>query len=57
MIKSRILRRVGQVTRMEEGRSPFNILTGRPLGWSRSRREKDDIVRMDLKQIGVCTRN
>ena len=34
MIKSRILRWIGHVTRMEEGRSAFSILTGKPTGKS-----------------------
>ena len=32
MIKSRRLRWAGHAARMEEGRSAFIILTGRPLG-------------------------
>ena len=32
VIKSRILRWSGHVARMEEGRSPFKILTGKPTG-------------------------
>ena len=32
MIKSRILRWVGHIARMEEGRSAFKILTGKPTG-------------------------
>ena len=32
MIKSRRLRWVGHVARMEEGRSDFKILTGKPTG-------------------------
>ena len=45
---------------MEEGRNAFNILIGkptgkRPLGWPRSRWE--DNVRMDVKEIGISTRN
>ena len=39
---------------MEEGRSAF--LTGkRPLG--RPRRKWEDNIRMDLKEIGINTRN
>ena len=43
-----------------EGRSAFRILTGkttgkRPLG--RPRRRCEDIIRMDLKEIGINTRN
>ena len=45
---------------MEEGRSSFKILTGkpagkRPLGRPRSRWE--DNIRMDLKELGINTRN
>ena len=59
MIKSRILRWAGHVARMEEGRSAFKILTGkpkgnRPLGKSRCRW---DNIRMDLNGIGIHTRN
>jgi hypothetical protein len=32
MIKSRILRWAGHVARMEEGRSAFKIVTGKPTG-------------------------
>ena len=32
VIKSRRLRWAGHVARMEEGRSAFKILTGKPLG-------------------------
>ena len=47
------------MARMEEGRGAFKILTGRlsgksPLGRPRSRRE--DIIRMDLKEIGINTK-
>jgi hypothetical protein len=45
---------------MEESRSAFKILTGtptrkRPLG--RTRHRLEDIIRMDLKEIGINTRN
>ena len=45
---------------MEEGRSAFKILTGkptekRPLGRSRCRWE--DNIRIDLKEIGINMRN
>ena len=58
VIKSRRLRWAGYVARMEE--STFRILTGRPiekrpLGMPRYRWE--DSIRMDLKEIGVNTRN
>ena len=50
----------GHVARMEEGRSAQKILTGKPikkkpLGMPR-RRWKDNI-KMDLKEIGINTRN
>ena len=45
---------------MEEGRSAFKILTGkpirkRPLG--RPRRKWEDSIRKDFKEIGINTRN
>ena len=51
VIKSRRLRCPGHVARMEESRSAFKMLTGkptwkRPLG--RSRRRWEDNIRMDL---------
>ena len=60
VIKSRRLRFAGHVARMEEGRSAFKILIGkltgrRPLG--RPRRRWEDNTRMDLKEIGIDTRN
>ena len=45
---------------MEEGRSPFKILTGKPSGkrpLGRPRRRCEDNIRRDLKEIGVNTRN
>ena len=55
MIKSRRLIWAGHIARMEEGRSAFKILTGTatgniPLG--RSKRRREDNIRMDLKEIG-----
>ena len=52
--------RASLVARMEEGRSAFKILTRTPagkspLGWPR-RRWKDNI-RMNLKEMGINTRN
>ena len=54
------MRWAGHVARMEEGRSAFKILTGkptqkRPLG--RHRRRWEDNIRMDLKKICINTRN
>ena len=56
VIKSKRLRWAGHVARMEEGRSAFKILTGkptekRPLG--RPRRRWEDNIRMDLEEIGI----
>ena len=45
---------------MEEGRSYFKTLTGKPIGkipLGRSRRRWEDNIRMDLTEIGVNTRN
>ena len=55
MNKSRSLRWAGHVVRMEEGRSAFKILTGKPSGkrpLGRPRRRWEDNIRMDLKEIG-----
>ena len=45
---------------MEDGSSGFKILTGKPKGKSpigRPRRRWEDNIRMDLKEIGINTRN
>ena len=45
---------------MEEGRSAFKILTGTPAGKRPLRkpsRRWEDNIRMDLKEIGINTRN
>jgi hypothetical protein len=60
VIKSRRLRWVCHVARMEEDRSDYKILTGtlkrkKPL--RRPRRRWEDNIRMNLKQIGINTRN
>ena len=60
MIKSRRLIWAGHVARMEYGRRAFKILTDTPsgkiiLGGPRCRWE--DIIRMDLKGIGINTMN
>ena len=59
-IKSRRLRWLGNVVRMEEGRSAFKILTGKPTGkrpLGRPRRRWEDNIRMDLEEMGIKTRN
>ena len=46
--------------RMEEGRSTFNILIGKLIGkklLGRPRRRREDNIRMDVKKIGINTRN
>ena len=56
VIKSRRLRWAGHVARIEEGRSVFKILTGKPTGKSplgRLRRRWKDNIRMDLVEIGI----
>ena len=55
VIKSRRLRWARHVARMEEGRSAFKILTGKPTGnrpSERPRRRWEDNIRMDLEEIG-----
>ena len=45
---------------MEEGRSAFKMLTGTPTGntnLGRPRRRWEDNIKMDLKEIGINTRN
>ena len=47
-------------SRMEEGRSAFKILTGKPIGKThlgRPRRRWEDNIRMDLRDIDIDTRN
>ena len=55
-----ILRWAGHVARMEEGRSAFKVLTDkptrkRPLG--KPKRRWEDIIRMDLEEIGTNAGN
>ena len=41
---------------MEEGRSTFKILTGKPTGkrpLGRPKRRREDNIRMDLEEIGI----
>ena len=50
----------GHVARIEEGGSAFKIVTGTPAGkipLGRPRRRLDDNLAVDLKEIGVNTRN
>ena len=60
VIKSRRLRWVGHIARMEEGRGAFKILTGKPTGkrpLKRPRRRRKDNIRMDVKEIGINMMN
>ena len=55
VIKSKRLRWAGHVARMEEDRSTFKILTGKPTGkrpWGRPMRRWEDNIRMDLVELG-----
>ena len=56
VIQSRRLRWAGNLARMEEGRSAFKILTGKPTGkrpLGRPRRRWEEFIRMDLEEIGI----
>ena len=60
VIKSRRLRWAGHVARIEERRSAFKILSGKPTGkrpLGRPRRIWEDNIRIDLKEIGINTKN
>jgi hypothetical protein len=57
MITSRILRCSGHVARMEEYRSAFKTLTGKATERDVQEGRWEDNSRMDLKEIGVITRN
>jgi hypothetical protein len=51
--KSGRLKWAGHVAKMEEGRSAFKILTGKPSGkipLGRPRRTQEDNIRMDIKK-------
>ena len=60
VIKHRRLRWAGHVARIEEDRSAFKILTGKPTGkrtLGRHRRRWEDNIRMDLEEIGINAGN
>ena len=60
MIESRRIIWAGHLARMGEGRSVFEILTGKPTGkrpLGRPRRKWEGNIRMDLEEIGVNARN
>jgi hypothetical protein len=54
------LRWADHVARMEEGRSFFKLLTGKPTGkrpLGRPMRRWEDNIRMDLEEIGINAGN
>ena len=60
VIKSRRLRWAGHVAKMEESRSAFKILTGKPTGnrpLGRPRRRWEDNIRMDLEDTSINAGN
>ena len=59
VIKSRRIIWTGHVARMEEGRSAFEILTGKPTGKRSLRMPRcrwEDNIRIYLKEVGINTR-
>ena len=59
VIKSSKLKWAGHIARMEEGRSAFEILTGKPAGkrlLRRRRRRWEDNIRIHIKTISINTR-
>ena len=60
VIKSTRLRWAGHVARLEESRCAFKILTSKPTGKRslvRPRRRWEDIIIMDLEEIGINAGN
>ena len=60
VIRSRRLRWAGHVPRMEEARSAFKILTGKPSGkrpLGRPRRRWENNIRINLEEIGINAGN
>ena len=54
------MRWAGHVARIKEGRSAFKIVSDKPTGerqLGRPRRRWEDNIRMDLKEIGINTKN
>ena len=59
VIKLRRLRWAGHEAKMEESRSDFKILTGKPTGKTplgRPRSGWEDNIRIDLEEIGINAR-
>ena len=51
---------VGHIARMEQGRSAFEMLRGKPTGkrhLGRPERRWEDNIRMNLKEISIYARN
>ena len=60
VIESRRLRWAGHIVTMEEGRSAFKILTGKPTGkrpLGKPRRRWEENIRIDLEEIGTNAGN
>jgi hypothetical protein len=60
VIKSRMLKWVRHVARMEEGRAVYSVLVGRPEGkrpLGRPRRRWEDNIKLDLREIGIDVAN
>ena len=60
VIKVRRLREPSHVARMKKGKSAFNLLSGTPtrnIPLGRPRHRWEDNNRMDLKEIGITSRN
>ena len=60
MITSRIFRWTGHVAKIEEDRSTFKILTGKPTGkrpLGRPRARWEDNIRINFKEIGINAGN
>jgi hypothetical protein len=56
VIKSRRMRWAGHVACMGEGRGVYRVLVGRPEGkrpLGRPRRRWEDIIKLDLRKIGI----
>ena len=60
MIKATRLRWASYITRMEEDRSPFKVLTGKSTGkrlLGKSSHRSENNIKIYLKEIGINTRN
>ena len=60
VINSRRIRWAGHIARIEEGINYLKLLTSKPTGkrsLGRPRRRWKDNIRLDLKEIGINTKN